>query len=182
MGLPDKAHRVAVAAVDTGSKVPARPGSGAGAAQESRPKCDPRRNEDNTFDYICPFCAAAVSSLVRSGQVNHRRHCGNRFRVKDGCVVTQDGVPVPVLRWHSAKQRDDGANRPSQRVRQPVLGKDRQGHGCDAPTSAYVPSMWNGRVVSMYVGAHPGAAHHTLGTPVPAEELDKRGQERSIGL
>ena len=92
MGLPDKAHRVAVAAVDTGSVVPARPGSGAGAAQESRPKCGPRRNEDNTFDYICPFCAAAVSSLVRSGQVNHRRHCGNQFRVKDGCVVTQKMV------------------------------------------------------------------------------------------
>ena len=95
---------------------------------------------------------------------------------------TKDGVPVPVLRWHSEKQRDDGANRPSQRVRQPVLGKDRQGHRCDATTFAHMPAMPNGRVVSARVGANPRAAHHTIGTPVLSEELGERGKERSIGL
>ena len=38
----------------------------------------------------------------------------------------EDGVPVPVLRWQSEQQRDVWANQPSQRVRQPVLCKERQ--------------------------------------------------------
>ena len=80
MGLPNTARKVAVAA-DTGSAVPARLASGAGATHESHPQCGPEKNEDNnTFDYTCPFCAAAVRSIVRSGQVNHRKHCGNQFR------------------------------------------------------------------------------------------------------
>ena len=79
MGLPNMARKVAVAA-DTGN-VPARLASGAGATHESHPQCGPEKNEDNnTFDYTCPFCAAAVRSIVRSGQVNHRKHCGNQFR------------------------------------------------------------------------------------------------------
>ena len=56
------------------------------------PACGPQENTDDTFHYTCPFCEAAVSSSVRSGQVNHRRHCGNRFQVKDGCVVTKKMV------------------------------------------------------------------------------------------
>ena len=92
----------------------------------------------------------------------------------------EDGVPVSVLRWHSDKQRDDGANQPSQRVRQPVLCKGRQGQRCDTKTYAYMPAVPNGRVVSVRVGAHPRAAHHTIGTPVPTEELEKRGKGRSI--
>ena len=93
MGLPNMARKVAVAA-DTGN-VPARLASGAGATHESHPQCGPEKNKDknnNTFDYTCPFCAAAVHSSVRSGQVNHRKHCGNQFRVKDGCVVAQKMV------------------------------------------------------------------------------------------
>ena len=93
MGLPNMARKVPVAA-DTGN-VPARLASGAGATHESHPQCGPEKNKDknnNTFDYTCPFCAAAVHSSVRSGQVNHRKHCGNQFRVKDGCVVAQKMV------------------------------------------------------------------------------------------
>ena len=91
MGLPEKARKVAAAA-NTGREGLARAASGAGATHELPPACGPQENTDDTFHYTCPFCEAAVSSIVRSGQVNHRRHCGNRFQVKDGCVVTKTMV------------------------------------------------------------------------------------------
>ena len=52
----------------------------------------PREHGRHIPLYTCPFCEAAVSSSVRSGGVDHRRHCGNRFQVKDGCVVTKKMV------------------------------------------------------------------------------------------
>ena len=52
----------------------------------------PREHRRHIPLYTCPFCEAAVSSIVRSGQVDHRRHCGNRFQVKDGCVVAKKMV------------------------------------------------------------------------------------------
>ena len=67
------------------------------------------------------------------------------------------------------------------RVRQPVLCKDRQSQRCNAKTYAHMPAVPSRRVVSLRVGAHPRAAHHTSGTPVHTEELDERGKERSIG-
>ena len=38
-------------------------------------------------EYKCPHCSESVTSTVRTGQVDHRRRCGNRFRVKDARVV-----------------------------------------------------------------------------------------------
>ena len=38
-------------------------------------------------EYKCPHCRESVTSTVRTGQVDHRRRCGNRFRVKDARVV-----------------------------------------------------------------------------------------------
>ena len=60
----------------------------------------------------------------------------------------EDGVPVPVLRWQSEQQRDVWASRPSQRVRQPVLCKDRQSQRRNAKTYAHMPAVPSGRVVS----------------------------------
>ena len=34
------------------------------------------------FKYVCPHCKQPVSSTIRTGQVNHRRTCGNYFRVR----------------------------------------------------------------------------------------------------
>ena len=45
-------------------------------------------------EYICPHCSEAVKSTVRTGQVNHRRKCGNRFRVQDGRTVAKGYVYV----------------------------------------------------------------------------------------
>ena len=45
-------------------------------------------------EYICPHCSASVTSTVRTGQVNHRRQCGNRFRVEDGRIVAKAYVYV----------------------------------------------------------------------------------------
>ena len=44
------------------------------------------------FDYVCPFCNVAVSSNVRSGQVDQRRGCGKQFQVKDGQVAAKKFV------------------------------------------------------------------------------------------
>ena len=85
MGLPEKA-------ANAGCEGLARAASGAGATHKLPPACGPQENTDDTFHYTCPFCEAAVSSSVRSGRVDHRRHCGNRFQVKDGCVVTKQMV------------------------------------------------------------------------------------------
>eukprot|EP00438_Fugacium_kawagutii_P008899 Skav215707 [mRNA] locus=scaffold2573:242958:252224:+ [translate_table: standard] len=41
------------------------------------------------FEYHCPACGGAVASSVRTGQVDHRRACGNRFSVKNGKVVAK---------------------------------------------------------------------------------------------
>ena len=46
----------------------------------------------NLCEYVCPHCSEAVTSTVRTGQVNHRRRCGNRFRVKDARVMAKGYV------------------------------------------------------------------------------------------
>ena len=69
MGLPEKARKVAVAA-NAGREGLARAASGAGATHELPPACGPQEHTDDTFHYTCPFCEAAVSSIVRSGQVD----------------------------------------------------------------------------------------------------------------
>ena len=46
------------------------------------------------FQYACPFCETSVTSSVRTGQIDHRHACGNRFRVKDGHVAAREFVYV----------------------------------------------------------------------------------------
>ena len=53
------------------------------------PKTGKATQREESFQYVCPACHQSVMSSIRTGQVNHRRTCGNRFRVKDGCVVTK---------------------------------------------------------------------------------------------
>ena len=45
--------------------------------------------KSQSFEYVCPACQKCVRSSIRTGQVNHERTCGNRFRVKDAQVVTK---------------------------------------------------------------------------------------------
>ena len=45
--------------------------------------------KEKSFQYVCPSCKEAVTSSICTGQIDHRRTCGNYFQVKDGCVVTK---------------------------------------------------------------------------------------------
>ena len=45
---------------------------------------------EEMFRYACPFCDVSVTSTVRTGQVDHRRACGKKFRVKDGHVAAKN--------------------------------------------------------------------------------------------
>ena len=55
------------------------------------------------FQYVCPHCKQSVSSTLRTGQVNHRRTCGNFFRVREGrpCAKQYDYV-CPTCNGHVA--------------------------------------------------------------------------------
>ena len=41
------------------------------------------------YEYTCPHCSESVTSTVQTGQVDHRRRCGNTFRVKDERIVAK---------------------------------------------------------------------------------------------
>ena len=45
-----------------------------------------------SFKYVCPACAQSVISRIGTGEVDHRRTCGKRFRVKDGVVAEESVV------------------------------------------------------------------------------------------
>ena len=55
------------------------------------------------FQYVRPHCKQPVNSTIRTGQVNHRRTCGNYFRVRDGrpCAKQYDYV-CPACNGHVA--------------------------------------------------------------------------------
>ena len=55
-------------------------------ANAARKGCADKPDDPETFQYVCPFCQGAVTSTVRTGQVNHRSACGKLFRVREGCV------------------------------------------------------------------------------------------------
>ena len=40
-------------------------------------------------NYVCPFCKGHVASKLKTGQIDHRTVCGNRFYVKEGTVSAQ---------------------------------------------------------------------------------------------
>ena len=47
-----------------------------------------------SYQYVCPACQKSVRSSIRTGQVNHRRACGNRFQVWDAQVVAKPYVYI----------------------------------------------------------------------------------------
>ena len=61
------------------------------------------------FEYVCPHCKQSVSSTLRTGQVNHRRTCGNFFRVREGrpCAKQYDYV-CPTCNGHVASNLATG--------------------------------------------------------------------------
>ena len=50
--------------------------------------------EGKSFQYVCPACQKSVRSSIRTGQVDHRRACGNRFQVWDAQVVAKGYVYI----------------------------------------------------------------------------------------
>ena len=49
---------------------------------------------EKVFAYCCPWCKANVLSNVKTGQINHRTICENRFYAKDGVAK-----PVKVFEY-----------------------------------------------------------------------------------
>ena len=47
------------------------------------------REKGKSFQYVCPHCDQSVTSTTRTGQVDHCRTCGNRFRVREGRVFCE---------------------------------------------------------------------------------------------
>ena len=48
----------------------------------------------DSFHYVCSSCNKIATSTIRTGQVDHRRTCGNRFQVRDGVVGAKAYVYV----------------------------------------------------------------------------------------
>ena len=59
---------------------------GSTPSQPRAPGRSPEENNCKRFEYTCLFCNGVVRSRVRSGPVNHRKHCSKQFRVTDGRV------------------------------------------------------------------------------------------------
>jgi len=79
-------------------------------ATDGRGRCGQRRQQKPwpkaRFSNTCvrsPHCKQPVSSTIRTGQVNHRRTCGNYFRVREGrpCAKQYDYV-CPACNGHVA--------------------------------------------------------------------------------
>ena len=51
------------------------------------PHCSNRHCKKTYQTSTLNYCSECVTSTVRTGQVDHRRRCGNRFRLKDARVV-----------------------------------------------------------------------------------------------
>ena len=42
--------------------------------------------KEKAYVYVCPACKGNVASDVKTGQIDHRTVCGNKFSVKDSAV------------------------------------------------------------------------------------------------
>ena len=62
------------------------------ATQQRRGAKRPRQEDGKLLCYTCPFCQERVSSTVATGQVDHRKACGKKFRVKDGKIALREFV------------------------------------------------------------------------------------------
>ena len=78
-------------------------------SQPRRQRCLGGKPARKMFQYACPFCEASVSSSVRTGQIDHRRPCGHRFRVKNGDVAARKYDYVcPFCKGHVASNLKTG--------------------------------------------------------------------------
>ena len=62
------------------------------ATQQRRGAKRPRQEDGKLLCYTCPFGQERVSSSVATGQVDHRKACGKKFRVKDGKIALREFV------------------------------------------------------------------------------------------
>ena len=66
--------------------------------------------EGKSFQYVCPACQKSVRSSIRTGQVDHRRACGNRFQVWDAQVVAKGYVYIcPACKGNVASDVKTGS-------------------------------------------------------------------------
>ena len=66
-------------------------------AVSKHPMAPPTKNQNEApggFRYECPFCHVAVTSSLRTGQIDHRHACGRLFRVREGRVAGKAFVYV----------------------------------------------------------------------------------------
>ena len=61
------------------------------------PRLSERTTASITYTYSCPECQAEVISTCQSGRVDQRRACGHQFRVRNGVVVTRQGLAAKAL-------------------------------------------------------------------------------------
>ena len=67
-----------------------------------------------SFAYVCPACHQLVISSIRTGQVDHRRTCGNQFQVNNGVVAKKSVVlHMSILQGACEQQCEDRENQPS---------------------------------------------------------------------
>ena len=77
--------------------------------QQSKGSAREMSREGKSFQYVCPACQKSVRSSIRTGQVDHRRACGNRFQVWDGQVVAKGYVYIcPACKGNVASEVKTG--------------------------------------------------------------------------
>ena len=77
--------------------------------QQSKGSAREMSGEGKSFQYVCPACQKSVRSSIRTGQVDHRRACGNRFQVWDGQVVAKGYVYIcPACKGNVASEVKTG--------------------------------------------------------------------------
>jgi len=110
------------------------------------------------YDYVCPACNGHVASNVVTGQIDNRTVCGNKFSVNDG-VVDEKGLVYRCPFCNGSLRSDqDRANRPSTRVRQPVLCHGRCSQQDNTVSCAQLPGVLICCLVIAVMWAHCGHA------------------------
>lgn len=99
---------------------------GAEAGAEAAPGKDARAqatSKETSFQYVCPTCQKSVTTNIQTGEVDQRRACGHRFRVRNGHVVAK--AYAYACRDYG-QQREDRDRRPSNGLREPVRCEGRR--------------------------------------------------------
>ena len=104
------------------------------------------KQRGQSFEYVCPACHQSVISSIRTGQVDHRRTCGNQFQVNNGVVAKKSVVlHMSILQGACEQQCEDRENQPSGCLWQRIF---RTGWHCRKERFVYQCPFCNGPVNS----------------------------------